>query len=351
MTYPMPPGLRIPYDVDGTIGFVKRGESLGGNLFQVHPNGLRALNGINASGMYVSSAYWSDGANANDYYTGYGVGVGTGEGGMSLLLIFPVPTRLRGFFFTYANSEAGDRDNHAMLVQVSKDTTNGVDGTWSAPVSYPSEYITRLSSSGVSAVDAISGVTSTPGGSYRPPREYYRTVYDVNGTGIREFTGGTYRNVKAIRLFPQLRVFPTDAAGHLFLHLYGEPDTGALGADYLQGWRADSDMRLGGATLSWGDAPLGSSDDIDFRIKNQSTDKTANSVLVYASDDILQPTPTPASQLLFSLDGATWTTTVTLGAIGPETISPVIHMRRVTPSGALLGSWSPKVRFDVGSWS
>ncbi len=356
MPFKMPPGLRIPYDVDGTIGILKQGTSLGGNLYDMHPDGLKALNGLTGLGMRVTSDYWASVGNGEDYYTAYS-GSGSGENGMAVTLIFPTPTRLRGLFYSYAGGAyATNRQNDGVLLQTSKNSTNAVDGDWSPVVQLRSVEIPTLpvSGSGQSGKDAITGATVNSGSyeRYKEIRPYYRSLRAEDGVGIYDLSGAEYRNVKAIRIFPTLYVFPVPAAGWLYLHLYGEPDTEALGSDHLQAWRADQDMRLGGATLSWGDVPLGSSSDKAFRLKNQSSSSTANDISIYASSDLFAPSPLPASQFVFSIDGGTtWATTVTMGAIGPGTISPEILIRRVTTLDAPLGSWSPKVRFDVGSWS
>ena len=362
MPFSMPPGLRIPYDSDGTIGLVHPSVSLGGGVLDLHANALRALNTTMGSGMYVPGSIWADGDARSE------TAIDADAANTPFIcMIFPVPTRLRGFFFSRAAEQSGsptDTDDirkyfsDRVYVEASKDSSNGIDGVWE-PLGIFVRGDIPWQPNATPGISAVSGATATSGaGVYtrsRAVKDVFRNVYDESQVGIHSFAGVAARQVKALRIYPLTpnsnNTSSANARGWYFLHLYGEPDTDALGQNWLQAWRSDSNMRLGGATLSWGDVQVASSSDKSFRIKNQSTTKTANDIVISVEDPLYYPAHI-ADQFVMSLDEETWTSTLTIGAIGPETISPTIYLRRVTPADSPLTTYSPKIRFDVtGGWS
>lgn len=355
----MQPGVRIPYDSDGTVGLIKRSNDLGGDMLDVPSSALNAMNSTMGAGMVVGTDRWSQ----QDTYDNDSVGgLSAPNNRAFFLLILPVPTRLRGIFLVSSRDFSVSPYNGTAIspqvfatdqnrVEVSRDSTNGVDGTW--------EFATTAirgnipTTAGLRAVDVATGKEQTV--SARAVKDYYRLLKAEVGTGIEDLSGSSMRNVTALRVYPLYRdsvgTTGNHSTGSFVLHLYGEPDTGALGSDYLQAWRRDSDMRLGGGTLDWGDVPLGSSSDKAFRLKNFSESKSANNVLVSIEDERYYPSPSPAAQFLFSLDGLTWTPTVSIGSLSSKAISGLVHIRRVTTVNSVLTTWSPKIRFDVGSWA
>lgn len=369
MPFSMPPGLRIPYDSDGTIGILHRSSIVGGDLRDIHPTALRAMNSTMGAGMFIGVDNWDRNGDAYDYIARNVPDKDPNSAGFIALLL-PVPTRLRGIFASVAQdgySSGNTQDaidtyrGDQVRVEVSKDTTNGLDGTWNLLLTTLRGKIPEAGRSLAQATDVLTGVAgSSLAADARPIKDYYRNISSEVGTGIQDLSGALARNVRGIRFYPlwygslgpAVSLWGYPAPALWFLHLYGEPDIEAAGENYLQAWRTDSDMRLGGATLSWGDVALGSSADKSFRIKNQSATHTANSVVLSVEDLLFYPTPSLAAQFLLSLDsGDTWGPTATLSAIGPGTVSSEIQIRRVTPTNSPLTSWSPKIRFDVGSWS
>lgn len=368
MPFGMPPGLRIPYHSDGTVGLIRRSAEYGGGLLDIHATALAAMNSETTGGMVVPDANTvAPNAQIWGTYDQYDVN-GMADQAVFFSLFFPLPTRIRGLFLSTARSfsnsyydaptepSANRYAADSNRVEVSKDSTNGIDGTWQL-LDIAVRGNIPLIGSNMAGTDPITGNarTASPFGGARPVKNYYRNIYMDDDTGIRTVGGGAARNVRAVRVFPlttdSLGNTSAQSWGNFHFHLYGEPDTDALGQNYLQGWRSDSDMRLGAATLSWGDVPLSSSGDKTFRIKNMSDSDTANDVVVDAFDGYNYPVGVE-DQFLFSLDGGdTFFSSVTLGGIGPGTVSSEIIMRRVTPATAPLTTYSPQIRFTVGSWT
>ncbi len=361
MPFAMPPGLRIPYDTDGTIGLIHPSVSLGGGLLDIHSNALKAMNDTYGGGLVVPSTLWADAdgrpVNAVSDQDAYNYPF--------LALIFPVPTRLRGIFLSTSRNfigtfydDVGEPNSSIYAtdynrVEVSSDSSNGIDGTWELLGNFIRGLVPFTGV--MNGKGVITGSDTAVSPNSRSPKDVYRLLWSDSGVGIETLSGSVTRNVQAVRVYPlktdSLGTSNNFPSGAFHLHLYGEPDTEAFGMDYLQAWRSDADMRLGGGTLSWGDVPVGSSADKSFRIKNQSDSHSANSVLISVEDLLYYPSPSLASQFVLSLDGVVWTSTLNIASIGPSTVSSEIFIRRVTPLNSPLTTWSPKIRFDTGSWS
>lgn len=201
---------------------------------------------------------------------------------------------------------------HASTVstQISADTTNGIDGTWVAGPTFPSRTSQNVN-------------------------PLYRTAIDaVNLTGVKAMKfsfnfGGAYTsNIKAI-------------------HMYG--NWSSLN-DFLFGWHPTLDQELIGADLDFGDAMQGTTATKTFRIKNFSSTQTANDVII--SDEALtNATPDIPTQYDYSLDGTTFSQTVTIPTIAPNGISPVVTLRRNTATNAALGLHALRIRAVPTSWS
>lgn len=131
------------------------------------------------------------------------------------------------------------------------------------------------------------------------------------------------------------------------LHIYGRPEH----SKYLDFISPTLSTSLDSDGIFFGDVVAGSSSDKSFRIKNFSPDQTANSVVISAENGPGYESPTPADSLLFSIDGITWTPTVSLTSIASGSISPIIQVRRVTPVTSELGNTFPRVRAETGSWT
>jgi hypothetical protein len=258
-SYPDHPAPRLPLDLDGSVLFI-------GTTQQTNAT-LKALQDDSSAGVNIP-------------------GFGTAT------ILFPTPRVIKGAHIAFPYVSAS---------QYSTDTTNGVDGTWTATGALPSR--------GTTAAD------------------------------LRLITALDLTNVKAMRFSSSnnsSRLFST-------WHLYGWPVSAS--GDRLDFWDPTLDQRLAGAALDWGDVQQNATPaDKTFRIKNASATLTAAGVTV-ATEVLTDATPSLASQITYSLDGSAFTSTVSLPDLDPGDISPVVTVRyRPVLSAALsLWSWRTKV--------
>jgi hypothetical protein len=242
----------------------------------------------------------------NDNYS-----MGSGNSGATLCFIFPELRDIDAYCYIHSTSQSAN----TVQVATSVDTTNGIDGTW-----------VNLGSSFVPA----GGRQSVP---------YYRN----------DITTGTAAAVKSIRFYlaPQSGKNPDIAT----LHLFGKPSAGQ-NPNRLILWHPTLDQRVGAAYFDWGDVRRSSAaTDRTFRVKNNSSTLTANGVA--CSFDVLSDaSPTLlAGQHSLSLDGTTFTNTVTIGTLAPGAISGTVTVRRTIASTAALSVWALRVVSTATSWT
>lgn len=266
-------------------------------------------------------------------------------------MLFPEPLRLDGIFWAAVNHNyppSGNGRSTSADIYTSPNTTNGTDGDWTLLGTFDG-LLQGVANSPYTlpATRVITGAEVTT--DFFATREFYRHTRAVHGNGIEPTLA---RQVRGIRVAPNI---PPASYGieytAMILHLYGTPDTQASG-DFLVPWSPTLSRRLAPGWLVWDDDVPSTSEDKSFRLKNLSTAKTANDIVLTAEEEKFFESPSAADQILFSLDsGATWTNTVTITALSALTVSPEILIRRDTPANAPLGSWSPVLKFDVGSWT
>lgn len=229
-----------------------------------------------------------------------GLGLGSGYA----VFIFPELRDLDAWFCRTAGL-VGELES----AQVSSDTTNGIDGIW----------------------------TSVPTFHYR----------DATLPQTRTAIGSsTALGIKAIR-------FLGNVSGYTSLYvvnLYGEPAPGE-NLQRLEIWHPTLDQRVDPAYFDWGDVPRNTVETRSFRIKNLHGSLTANGVR--AAMSILTDTaPSVVGQMAISKDGSTWAAQQTLTSpLAAEEISPVLQIRRTTPSNAVLSLWWYRLFADCTSWS
>lgn len=235
----------------------------------------------------------------------------------------PITVETSGTQWAFLFPEARDFDAFALLllvgafggssvVEVSPDTTNGLDGTWSQ-VAAPSYA-------------ANTNVLSVPA---------FRTaVQSVTALGVRGV---------------RVRINYSVGAQLYGVHLYGERSPGqALNA--LELWHPTADEKLPPAWLDWGNTPRGSSEDRTFRVKNISTTSTAEAVRV-AFDVLTDGSPSVPGQHLLSYGGGSFLAQVNVGDLAPGAISGAVTVRRVTASNAQLGVFAFRVFAEPDAWA
>lgn len=194
-------------------------------------------------------------------------------------------------------------DLSSILMYFSSDTTNGFDGTWTSSL-----------------------ISATNDSNFRT------TTVSVGRTNVRamRFTTG-------------------DNATFRQLHIYGEPSAG-YSPHRLVFWDGIANTPLAPARLDWGDVPRRSSEDRQVWVKNVSTTKLAESVVLTARSIQGQTPRTLDRYLYFSLDGVNFFGYLDLGDLSAGSVKGPITVRRVVPNEAFLGSSAHRLEAKVGAW-
>lgn len=367
MSFPVPPGPRIAYDLDGTLGFITRTTGSDRDPIQIAQGGLAALNSDQgglvipgpSTSYQVAQRLWDVPASASQYVSKNW-----------LTLFFPHPTHIMGFLaaahgaWFFDSSVDVFRDDHFPLsIQTSQDTTSGHDGTWTEISSVPSDdpmvpinlqasvtgadYPARLVTGEDSFAMSGSSRSRTLGTSNWP-----RENEELAGFGWRAVAGAGTRNVIALRMY--LPETPEGYGGAevfqsalMMLHLYGEPDTNATldRLEYVQ------ELTEAPMDFDWGDVDrLSTGEQKAFRIKNLSPTLTATTVSVSVYESSPLGVPDSSALLTLSTDGVSWNSSIDIASIAPGAVSGVIYLRLI-PGGAFVGSRSPRLFAEVGGWS
>lgn len=283
--YPDVPAPRMAYDIDGTVGF---------RLSAVRSGTVTALSNANL-------ITWNDETTST-------ITVGPASSSNSFGLIFPQLRDIVGFlYWTGVGNSTFD---------VSSDTTNGVDGTWSSPAT-----LTNL---------------ATAGGA---PQTLRTNILTVSWTGV-----------KAVRETHAHGGSPTSS----IWHIYGTISSGET-PDRLRMWHPtldeplDDNTTADGAHLDWAEVTQGTTADKTFRIKNESATLTANSIDI-TTEVLTDASPAIGPQITYS-DGGAFATTLNIGNLSPGTLSSVITVRRTTSSSAALSVWWWRTVAEAGSWT
>jgi hypothetical protein len=277
--YPDAPSWRMAYDRDGTQVVL-----------------IDASNVLTAQTSGVVAA-------TNDENAVSGLMAGGGQVVMRWAFVFPELRDLDGYCIIKASGSVS-------VCEVSTDTTNGFDGTWSA----------------------ITTASQTSAGA----APLYRTaIQSVTALAVRAFRF-TYQNA-------------TSPGPIHTVHLYGEPAPGQ-NPNRLELWHPTLDQKLPPAFFDWGDVPRSSSADRLFRVKNLSSVQTAGAVRV-AMDVLTDASPSVPAQHTVSYGGGSFLAQVTLGDLAPGAISGPVTLRRITPSNAALSLWAFRVFAESTAWS
>lgn len=287
--YPDAPGPRMAIDLDGTQVYLIDNNT--GNVTQATQAQLTALNDETDTPNGAAPTF----------------GLGTSSNG-SILVVFPEKRDVVGYFGSIGSHWGMSGQ---LNVYTSVDTTNGIDGTWTA-----------------------GGTTNWQNTAIKPG---YRSPQTV-----------TWNAIKAIRFGPKQQGGLDDVLVDA-IHIYGTRTAGE-NPDRLVMWHPTLDQRLGGADLDWGNAPRSSSADKTFRVKNLSATKTATTITL-SVDCLSDTTPSVAAQHLLSTNGSSFTATASIASLAPGVISNVVTVRRNTPVDAVLSLWTARVKASATSWA
>jgi hypothetical protein len=289
-SYPDVPGRRMAYDLDGTVGiFINQA----GTISSLTVSQLRILNDESNGGISFT------GGNGQTTY---------------VILMFPELRDIAGARWIESTDTGWSTAGYDWAT--STNTTTGADGTWT--------------------------VQSSSGGSPTPT-----AVNPAYRTGIAAFTA---TGVRAIRL----RGFTTTPSEFWpgIIHIFGSISSGQ-NPDRLDLWHPTSNIPLDGAYFDLGDQQQAGTISKTFRIKNQSSTLTANSVTfdtAPTNGELTPASPTSVSQVAVSNGGA-YAASVSAGTLAPGAISSVLTLRRNTLTTAQLGLQAMRVRAYAASWT
>jgi len=280
MAYSALPDRRMPYDNDGTV--VGWGTTL---------NGLIA---------YFSG---SELIELNDYDMVNPVNLTTYGVTSAIWWFFPERREVTAYAGSPQQSATPWGSATFVNIQGSDDTTNGLDGTWeTASVTawtYANHYSWR------SDIKAVS------------------------------FTGGK----RAVR-----GVWSIGSGGQfvILLHLYGQKVAGQTPDDIIY---IDHDTTPGveyQAPEDFGNRPIGTTVTRQFRVKNTSATKTANTIDIQCND----------ADFVISTDNSTWVVTINIGSLAAGAESSTMYVRNTTPSpGGALGPRFGRIITTVASYT
>lgn len=217
-----------------------------------------------------------------------------------LYFIFPELREIDGYFATHNTGSAN-------ALQASGDTTNGVDGTWTTPIANVAEESDTFDR-------YRSGITSLAESSIR---------------GLR----ASYTRGGANESFRQTHIYGTITPGQT-------PDR-LLFIDEATGLEFT-------ASVDYGDVPRGGSEDLEWRIKNNSASLQANTIQ-YTATDLYRGS---AGWYTHTLPGgSTYQSTRQVASLAAATTSGLIKTRRITPGDAGLGKHAARTHLNVDSWT
>lgn len=259
------------------------------------------VNGCMADGTLLTTFTAADKTAVNDEDGADSVSyANSGNGALTAFLnvVFPERYNLVGYLIC---NNAGTTNG----IDISTDTTDGLNGTWTA-----------------------SGATHTRIGP--PSQDLMRT--SIQTVAINDIKGIRFKHAGSA---PQVLYA---------MALYGAPTAAALTAapDRLRLWHPTSDAEVGGAHFDFGDLKLGQTAAKTFRIRNNSATLTASAISVVL-EVLSELSPATLSEYSFSLDGTTWTTSISPPNLAPGATSGVLHVRRVVGTSALYSAHQARI--------
>ena len=301
-SYPDNPGRRMAYDDDGTVvqGYVGKVGNVNNGDGVAPSNAFTAWSVANKEGFNNEDQTIVVSATSNSSL----------EAGIFVNLIFPELREIDGFYWN-GRCENCQED----WLYSSSDTTNGVDGTWSAvgtqvrtnTVLYP-DYRISINAVSVSNQRSISMMIHTPGSAF-----------------------GREATLKR-------------------LHYYGEISAGET-PDRLLFIDNSTSLEFT-RPLDWGDVPRGTTLDFDVKVKNNSSTLTANTNLL----DFEALYQTSDTYYTIKETGGSFATTLSITSIAAGVTYPiaggdVITIRLTVSDAALLRLEAARLELSTVSWT
>jgi hypothetical protein len=285
MPYSAFPDRAIPYHLDGTV--IKHINITTGVIDTLSAGNLAELNDFDYTKVTLTQA------SVADY----------------MVVFFPELRDITAIFGTHwITNNTVDAIQALTGLEGSADTTNGIDGTWSAATvaAYP---------------PAVNDLDSW--------RKSIKAVSGLDGVKAIRFTWviGTFRLWK----------------GMYALHLYGKKTAGQTVDDILFLDAEDGDAEFA-IPQDFGDRPAGTSVQHQIKIKNASTTLTASTVTltVYDANDLIR---------ISDSSSGPWETSMVIASLAANTKSDVIYIKCETPAAPTpLGPQKPLIGVTVGSW-
>lgn len=284
--YPDAPSWRMAVDRDGSTGFL-----------------------INKDGAITELTSAQKVIVNNEAGDSVALSVGGANSAWYFGFVFPEPRDIDGYWI---NGTIGAISSQGGTVEVSANTTNGLDGTW-----------TNIG-------------PNTLRDSQLAAKPTFRTA--ITSTTQLAMRGIRFRHATS-----------TGTAGVTNFHVYGEPVPGA-NPNRLELWHPTLNEKLPPAYLDFGDTPRSSSEDRAFRVKNLSGTQTAGQARV-AMDVLTDGAPSVPAQHTLSYGGGSFLAQVNIGDLAPGAISGPVTIRRITPSNAQLGLWAFRVFAESTAWA
>lgn len=277
----------IPYDIDGTV--IKVMNATIGVTKTMSAIELTVMNDIGFNGVLV-------GGGRNETY---------------VVVFFPELRDIKAIFATTSiNGISGAYLNTIANLQCSADTTNGLDGTWTAVTvaAYP---------------PAVNQLDSW--------RKSFKTISGCDGG-------------KAIRFMAGADSWPAAVWNILYvLHLYGHKTAGQTLEDilFLDAENSDAEYLI---PQDFGDRPAGTSIIHDFKVKNSHATETASTITLTVTD--------PDDIVRISEDEINWVTEIILDSLAANTKSATLYIKCETPVPPTpLGPKRARISATVGDWS
>lgn len=383
MSYPTPPAERLAYDIDGTVGIIS-----GTRGVEFYPRVLNqeAMTALNSETRPVFSidVMGSSGprfdprdefyGNVPWYQTNVVFQSNVFQEALNwIVLVFPRLTNIDAVFaaaLVTSIDPSGTASSEAyfqpILLQVSDDTTNGQDGTWTTVLTL-NENTTDGYGYGAGASSSPNDttitwpdtVTSRPAASTMPSYDDALRDGDVHplGYGWKRIGAGAANSVRALKLTYSQQMGPSnvirgdsnppdgwDQIVHK-LHVYGSPAAGA--SIHRLEFVTPTEEPM---SFNWGDVQNGQTYIKQFKIRNLSDTFTAENIDLNCIAAASSNTPAPHQAIEFSLNGTTWSPSLVLSSIAPKSVSALIYVRLAVPAESIGGFFAPRIMAEVGGW-